>query len=101
MKTYGMFSDLGNMRVAMIVAAAKLNGWKMAQVNRELAQLADSSYDRFGEATDTVVREAVFSACGFYEPTKKVKSLMTGKEVEIPVNTPRCCDPSTELYWSM
>lgn len=33
--------------------------------------------------------------------TKKVKSLMTGKEIEIPSNTPRCCDPSTETYWSM
>ena len=34
-------------------------------------------------------------------PTKKVKSLMTGEEIEIPVNTPRSCDPSTETYWSM
>lgn len=33
--------------------------------------------------------------------TKKVISLMSGKEVEIPSNTPRCCDPSSELYWSM
>lgn len=34
-------------------------------------------------------------------PMKKVKNLMSGKEIEIPVNTPRCCDPSTELYWTM
>lgn len=34
-------------------------------------------------------------------PTKIVKSLMTGQDVEIPVNTPRSCDPSSELYWSM
>lgn len=34
-------------------------------------------------------------------PMKTVKNLMTGEEIEIPVNTPRCCDPSTELYWSM
>lgn len=33
--------------------------------------------------------------------TKKVKSLMTGLEVEIPYNTPASCDPSTETYWSM
>lgn len=33
--------------------------------------------------------------------TKKVISLISGKEVEIPSNTPRCCDPSSELYWSM
>lgn len=33
--------------------------------------------------------------------TKKVKNLMTGKDVEIPYNTPLSCDPSSELYWSM
>lgn len=32
---------------------------------------------------------------------KKVKSLMTGEEIEIRVDTPFCCDPSTETYWSM
>jgi hypothetical protein len=35
------------------------------------------------------------------QKTRIVKNLMSGKDVEIPVNTPRCCDPSTELYWSM
>jgi outer membrane protein assembly factor BamD (BamD/ComL family) len=35
-------------------------------------------------------------------PTMKtVRNLMTGKEVEIPHDTPRSCDPSSELYWSM
>lgn len=32
---------------------------------------------------------------------KTVKSLMTGQEVEIDSDTPHCCDPSTETYWSM
>ncbi len=32
---------------------------------------------------------------------KKVKNLMTGQEVEIDSNTPHCCDPSTETFWSM
>lgn len=32
---------------------------------------------------------------------KKVKNLMTGKEIEIREDTPYCCDPSTETYWSM
>jgi hypothetical protein len=35
------------------------------------------------------------------QPMKRVKVLTTGEEIEIPVDTPRCCDPSTELYWSM
>lgn len=32
---------------------------------------------------------------------KKVRNLMTGKEIEIEADTPLCCDPSTETYWSM
>lgn len=32
---------------------------------------------------------------------RTVKSLMTGQDVVIDSNTPRCCDPSSELYWSM
>jgi hypothetical protein len=33
--------------------------------------------------------------------TKTVKNLMTGKDIEIAHDTPHCCDPSTETYWSM
>lgn len=33
--------------------------------------------------------------------TKKVTNLMSGKEVEIASDTPLCCDPSSETYWSM
>jgi len=33
--------------------------------------------------------------------TKKVTNLNSGKEIEISINTPACCDPSTETYWSM
>lgn len=32
---------------------------------------------------------------------KVVRNLMSGAEIEIPVDTPFCCDPSTETYWSM
>lgn len=42
---------------------------------------------------------------GFYrsnvEQMKTVKNLMTDERIEISVNTPACCDPSTERYWSM
>lgn len=37
----------------------------------------------------------------FIEQTRRVKNLQSGAEVELPVNTPRCLDPSTELYWTM
>jgi hypothetical protein len=28
-------------------------------------------------------------------------NMMSGKEFEQPINTPLCCDPSSETYWSM
>jgi hypothetical protein len=37
----------------------------------------------------------------FVPTMRTVKNLMTGEEVQIPYDTPRSCDPSTELYWSM
>lgn len=37
----------------------------------------------------------------FFPTTKTVKNLMTGEQVEIAYDTPRSCDPSSELYWSM
>jgi len=32
---------------------------------------------------------------------KTVRNLMSGKDVQIAHDTPRSCDPSSELYWSM
>jgi hypothetical protein len=37
----------------------------------------------------------------FVPTIKRVRNLMTGEMVEIPHDTPRSCDPSSELYWSM
>ena len=34
-------------------------------------------------------------------PMKTVRNMMSGLELEIPVDTPLCCDPSSETYWSM
>lgn len=31
----------------------------------------------------------------------KVRNMMTGKEVEIAADTPWCCNPASETYWSM
>ena len=33
--------------------------------------------------------------------TKIVKNLMTGQPVEIDADTPWCCNPASETYWSM
>ena len=32
--------------------------------------------------------------------TKVVKNLMTGKDIEIAEDTPWCCNPASEAYWS-
>ena len=37
----------------------------------------------------------------FVPTMKTVKNLMTGAAVEIAHDTPRSCDPSSELYWTM
>ena len=37
----------------------------------------------------------------FVPTMKTVKNLMTGKDVQIAHDTPRSCDPSSELYWTM
>jgi hypothetical protein len=34
-------------------------------------------------------------------PMKTVRNLITGTEIQIAADTPRCCDPSSELFWSM
>jgi len=34
-------------------------------------------------------------------PMKTVTNLMSGQPVEIAEDTPLCCDPSSETYWSM
>ncbi len=37
-----------------------------------------------------------------YFPTMvTVKNLMTGKDVQIDRDTPWCCNPASESYWSM
>jgi len=37
----------------------------------------------------------------FVATMKTVVNLMSGKEIQIPHDTPRSCDPSSELYWTM
>lgn len=32
---------------------------------------------------------------------KVVKNLMSGEDVAIPEDTPWCCNPASETYWSM
>lgn len=61
---YAMFTELGNAAVHAIVVAASANNMTWSQVYRALSQLSKDKL--FGEATDTMVRECVYDALGFY-----------------------------------
>ncbi len=37
----------------------------------------------------------------YIAPKITVKNLMSGKPVEIDADTPWCCNPASETYWSM
>ena len=61
---------------------------------------------------DNAMRRTVADLFNLYRPEdgfrfdwtptmKTVRNLMSGAEVEIAHDTPRSCDPSSELYWSM
>ena len=70
--------------------------------------LAPYGFQVIDNTTDTVLetfkRKYQANAHAFYlgqTTMKTVTNLMTGKDIEIAENTPRACDPSSELYWSM
>jgi hypothetical protein len=37
----------------------------------------------------------------FHPSQVTVKNLMTGKDIQIDRDTPWCCNPASETYWSM
>ena len=37
----------------------------------------------------------------YFPSMKTVRNLISGQDVEIAHDTPRSCDPSSELYWTM
>jgi hypothetical protein len=60
---FGMFSDVGNDLIAEIVDNAKIKRLTWPETYSLLCQLAKEP--TYGEATDTMVREIVYDACGF------------------------------------
>ena len=61
---------------------------------------------------DNGMRREVAELFGLYSPgdgfrfewfpaMKTVTNLMSGKQIQIAHDTPRSCDPSSELYWTM
>lgn len=66
-------------------------------------------YDRKDDAS--MDREVnALRGCGYFDDMFRieyapkfitVKNLMSGKDVQIAADTPLCCNPSSETYWSM
>lgn len=62
---YSMYTDFGNDAVDAVVRSARILQLTWPQVLVELSDLAKRFPEDFGEATDTAVRECVYSALEF------------------------------------
>ena len=65
-KDYAMFTELGNAAGHAVVVSARENKLTWPETYRALCALGEQA--EFGEATDTAVRECVYSALGFRTP---------------------------------
>jgi len=63
MSDYAMYTDAGNAAIQDLVSLVKRQGLNWSIAHAMLSALSDD--ERFGEATDTAVRECVYDACGF------------------------------------
>ena len=63
---YAMYTELGNAAVHAVVVSARANQLSWPQTYCALRALAEQ--EPFGEATDTAVRECVYSALGYDTP---------------------------------
>ncbi len=82
--------------------------------NHPKVKTKKTSFATYGAAKAGITREAkrgAIDAADFLiadaemfhksiEKTETVTSMMSGKPVVQSVNTPWCCNPSSEMYWS-
>ena len=62
---YGMFSEKGNNLVHNVVMTARRSGWDWNTTYRHLVLLSKAHPKTAGEATDTAVREVVYTTLKF------------------------------------
>ena len=62
---YVMYTDFGNDAIDAIVRRAQVLKLSWPQVYADLCELAERFPEDFSEATDTAVREVVYSKLGF------------------------------------
>jgi hypothetical protein len=85
-----------NKQSTLVVGSDRHNTWKSLGA-------AKAHLTRMGKMGYRVSDFAIASNEDFGKIEKQVEkvNLMTGKKFMQSVNTPRACDPSSELYWSM
>lgn len=66
---------------------------------------ANAAFTRLAKAGKVVAGAHAIAEAGHFhaciEKTETKRNLLSGKEFTQPVNTPLCCDPSSETYHSM
>jgi len=62
---YAMFTAEGNRLVGRVVAEARVQGWDWPKTYRHLELLSKAHPKTAGEATDTAVREVVYTTLNF------------------------------------
>ena len=65
--SYAMYTEQGDALVGVIVDRAVRNQWTWAMTLAALVQLSRNHPDVAAEATDTAVRECVYSAIGAHD----------------------------------
>jgi hypothetical protein len=93
---------LFNVETTLIVRIVRNGYWQDAKFATEAAAKACAT--RLAKAGKLVLADhTVMEASEFckIEKTESVFNLMSGKEVVQSVNTPLCCDVSSETYWSL
>lgn len=63
--SYAMYTEEGDIAVGAVVNIARAGKLTWPETYALLVRLAESNYDKYGEALDTAVRECVYDALGF------------------------------------
>jgi hypothetical protein len=72
----------------------KFATYRAAQSYRTRMVNLGEDIDQYGIADEATFYQKI-------EKTETKRNLLSGKDFTQPVNTPLCCDPSSETYWSM
>jgi len=67
--------------------------WRNRDADEMRREVRELQYELYPKSKGYTIR--------FMPTMKTVVNLMSGKEIQSPHDTPRSCDPSSELYWSM